>query len=134
MVLRRAAAQARELGHGFVGAAHLLLGILADEDVPAAHVLRRHGITLAATREAVAAEHAGAQDAEPPEASMPLAPSAALIMQRASNEARRRDVPDVAPVHLLLALAGAHEIRDVPGLSAIDWASVCEEARAEFDG
>lgn len=133
MVLQTAAAQARDLGHGFVGVPHLLLGILADQDVPAARVLRRHGVTLAATRDAVAARLGGAQNAEPPGASMALAPSAALIMQRASTEARRRGVPDVAPMHLLLALAGGHELRDVPGLSAIDWASVREDARAALD-
>ena len=133
MVLRKAAAQARELGHGFVGAGHLLLGILADEDVPAAHVLRRHGVTLAATSEAVAAKPAGAQDAQPSGALMPLAPSATYVMERASLEARQRGVPDVAPMHLLLALARGRELGDVPALSAIDWASVREEARAALD-
>ena len=132
-VLRRAAAQARALGHGSVGAAHLLLGILADEDSAAARVLRDHGITLAATRDAVAAKLSGAQDDPAPEDAVPLAPSATYTMERASHEARWRGVADVAPMHLLLALARGRELADVPGLGAIDWASVREAARAALD-
>jgi hypothetical protein len=40
-ILLLAAVQARELGHGFVGAAHLLLSILADSDT------RRRGFSIA---------------------------------------------------------------------------------------
>jgi len=50
----RAATEARALGHGFVGPEHMLLGILTEPDGVAARLLERHGVTLAAAREAVA--------------------------------------------------------------------------------
>ena len=37
----RAQSEARQLGHGFIGCEHLLLGVLAADE-PAAAVLREH--------------------------------------------------------------------------------------------
>ncbi|MDQ6805618.1 MAG: DUF151 domain-containing protein, partial [Actinomycetota bacterium] len=89
-MLQLAAVQARELGHGFVGDAHLFLAILAEDDASTARLLHRHGITLAPARETVAAKLANAQDTPSPGETMCLTARAMYTMQRASGEARRR--------------------------------------------
>jgi ATP-dependent Clp protease ATP-binding subunit ClpA len=43
-IIVQAQSEARELGHGFIGCEHLLLGMLAA-DAPAAAVLHEHGLT-----------------------------------------------------------------------------------------
>jgi Clp amino terminal domain, pathogenicity island component len=48
-VIVQAQAEARQLGHGFIGCEHLLLGVLAADE-PAAAVLREHGLTPERTR------------------------------------------------------------------------------------
>lgn len=42
--------QARDLGHGFVGSEHLLLGLVAEEKGIAAQVLAEAGVTLEKAR------------------------------------------------------------------------------------
>ena len=48
-------AAASELGNGYIGTEHLLLGLVADERAPAARVLKSLGITEATIREALLA-------------------------------------------------------------------------------
>ena len=133
-MLRLAATQARQLGHNAVGSAHLLVGILADGDDPAARLLHRHGITLAATREAVRALLAAEdQDTPSPGDRLSLTPRGMLAMHRASVEARRRGALDIAPMRLLLALVDGFETADVLGLRGIDLATVRDEVRAALD-
>jgi len=48
-----AKAQARALGHKYVGTEHLVLGMLQCENCPAPQYLRRHGISIDAFREEV---------------------------------------------------------------------------------
>ncbi|MDA0565911.1 hypothetical protein LG943_16555 [Streptomonospora sp. S1-112] len=45
--------EARSLGHGRIGAAHLVLGLLAEDRGPAARALAEHGADLAALRDTV---------------------------------------------------------------------------------
>ncbi|HEX6471633.1 MAG TPA: Clp protease N-terminal domain-containing protein [Streptosporangiaceae bacterium] len=47
--------EARDLGHGYIGSEHLLLGLLHDEDGTACRVLRRLQVTPDAVREKVGA-------------------------------------------------------------------------------
>lgn len=47
-LLDQAAAQARQMGHGYVGAEHLLLAIVAGADVRLSEILSRHGLTTEA--------------------------------------------------------------------------------------
>lgn len=54
---------ASELGNGFIGTEHLLLGLVADERAPAARVLRSLGITEATIREALQAHELPPKDA-----------------------------------------------------------------------
>ena len=49
-VLELAMTQARDLGHGFVGSEHLLLGLIAEEKGIAAQVLAEAGVTLEKAR------------------------------------------------------------------------------------
>jgi bifunctional DNase/RNase/DNA-binding transcriptional MerR regulator len=132
-ILQLAAVQARELGHGFVGAAHLLLSILADSDTPAARLLDRHGITLASAREAVASHLGDAPDSPPPGETICLTARAMHTMYLASSEARRRGTRDVAPMHLLLALLRGPDVADILGVSVDDLASVHDDARRVLD-
>lgn len=101
--LRLAGQEARHLGHGWAGSAHLLLGILADEESAPALLLRRHGVTLAAAREAVEAMFAG-QPLPPPGTNTLLTPHAAITVQRARSAALRQGTDEVDPARLLLAL------------------------------
>jgi ATP-dependent Clp protease ATP-binding subunit ClpA len=52
-VVHAAQAEAEQLGHRQIGTEHLLLGLLDDEDAPAALALRRAGVSLAAARHKV---------------------------------------------------------------------------------
>jgi ATP-dependent Clp protease ATP-binding subunit ClpA len=51
----RAQAEARELGHGYIGAEHLLLALLRGPDQPGVSVLRRLGVTADAFRSEIGA-------------------------------------------------------------------------------
>lgn len=133
-ILRLAAAQAHNLGHTFVGSAHLLLGILAnDEDPAAARLLHHHGVTLDTTRDAVAAILADAHATTSPGDTIGLTPAAMFAMHRASVESRRRGAPDIAPMHLLLALIDSPGAADTLGLSGIDLPAVREDTRSQLD-
>jgi len=50
-VLALAAKESEQLGHAEIGMGHLVLGILAEDDSLAAHILKARGITLEAYRE-----------------------------------------------------------------------------------
>jgi hypothetical protein len=49
-VMRLALAQSEQLGHGYVGDEHVLLGLLAGQASPASSLLRGHGLDLASAR------------------------------------------------------------------------------------
>ncbi|MDQ6777935.1 MAG: DUF151 domain-containing protein [Actinomycetota bacterium] len=125
-ILQLAAAQAQDLGHGFVGDAHLFLAILSESDDPAARLLRRHGLTPTKAREAVVAHLA---DAPLPGDAMCLSARAMYTMQRASSQARRRGTLDIATPHLLLALVDPPDAADIVGLSADDLAALRTDVR-----
>ena len=55
----QAQVEARELGHGYIGTEHLVLGILSREASPGARALRRLGITGATFRSEVIREIGG---------------------------------------------------------------------------
>ena len=44
-VLRLSQEAAEDLGHGYVGSAHLLKGLLHEQDVIAHHMIRKLGVT-----------------------------------------------------------------------------------------
>jgi len=49
-VMRLALAESEQLGHGYVGDEHVLLGLLRDQANPASSLLRGHGLDLASAR------------------------------------------------------------------------------------
>ena len=49
-VMRLALAESEQLGHGYVGDEHVLLGLLRDQANPASSLLKGHGLDLASAR------------------------------------------------------------------------------------
>jgi len=49
-VMRLALAESEQLGHGYLGDEHVLLGLLAEQASPAASLLREYGLDLASAR------------------------------------------------------------------------------------
>ncbi|MGH9123415.1 MAG: Clp protease N-terminal domain-containing protein, partial [Acidimicrobiales bacterium] len=108
-----AIAEARRMGHPYVGTEHLLLGLLSVEG-PARDALRRAGVTAEAARakviEAVgdldqSPSHAGARPRQPVSAGTPdFSDRARRALERASRLSLHRRDPDVEPEHVLVGL------------------------------
>lgn len=130
-MLRVAADEARDLGHGFVGPAHLLLAILADDR--GALLLERHGVTPARARESAASKRHAQNTSSPPDATC-LSPRAVSAMYRARREALRRGTAEIAPIHLLLALVDTPDAADLPGLGNTDITAVRDDVRSQLNG
>jgi ATP-dependent Clp protease ATP-binding subunit ClpC len=99
-VVGAAEAEARGLGHGELGAAHLLLGLLRAGG-PAGPTLEAAGLRRAAARRA-AAELVG-RGPGPPAGALPVTACAAQILARAAAAAGP-GAGRATPGHLLLAL------------------------------
>jgi ATP-dependent Clp protease ATP-binding subunit ClpC len=93
--------EAERLGHNGIGCEHLLLGVLADEDAPAAKVLAAHGLTLDAARRRVA-EKVG--DGWRDSVRWSHSPRATVVLKLAEVEAERLGQLQARPGHLLLAM------------------------------
>jgi ATP-dependent Clp protease ATP-binding subunit ClpA len=105
---------AREMGHGFVGTEHLLLGLLIEGEGIAAHVLNDLGVTLDKVRleverllgevgeEETSPDPTGARESAP-EGGL-LSPRLAELIRQAHEEAAVRGAPVVDLEHLLRAL------------------------------
>ncbi len=100
-VLEDAEAQARRVGHNFVGTEHILLALLAQEDSVAVRVLADAGVTSAGVEEQLAAAlpGGGATGATPP-----FTPRANACINQAVTEATQLGHGYVGTEHLLLAL------------------------------
>lgn len=98
-----ARAEADSLGHGHVGTEHLLLGILAEGDNPAADALLTSGATLYGCRQ-MAAELVG--DTSPVRSSgdPPYSERATRALDRASRLALRQRDPLVETTHILVSV------------------------------
>ena len=64
-VLALAGREARAFEHTYIGTEHLLLGLLVEDEGPAAQLPKRHGVELARTREEVLKELGGKSEAAP---------------------------------------------------------------------
>ena len=98
--------EARGLGHGHVGTEHLLLGILAEGESPAASALVAAGASLSGCRE-LTAEAVGARGASTGSqrlGELPLTERANRSLERAARLALRRRDPEVEPTHILLSV------------------------------
>lgn len=119
MVLFSATAEARRRGDRRLGTDHLLLGLLHEEDSPAARAL---GVSLGAGRaasdaldlEALAAVGVGVealgrpQLAAPARRLLPLSSGARAVLRRAIGEALPRRTGRLDGGHFLMALLSLH--------------------------
>lgn len=100
-VLSAANQEALRLGHNFVGAELLLLGLLRTDN-GAAQLLSAAGVSLESARSGV--EHFIGRGSGHVNASPPLTPRAEQTLERAVKTAHEQGFPLVEPEHLLLAL------------------------------
>ena len=100
-VLIGAAASAREMGHSYVGSAHLLLSILQQAG-GAGQLLRAAGVEMALAESVVAALYGVGT----PQLPLPQGYSDQMrrILRTAGSEARLQKAKQVQSIHLLLAL------------------------------
>lgn len=112
-VFVRAQDEAKRMRHNYLGAEHLLLGILQVEECLAAESLQARGVTLAVARTQLA-EMIGEGQAESP-THVPLDISAKRSIHEAARLANRMNQPYIRTEHLLLGLLnqGEHSDNDV---------------------
>ena len=100
--LRLSRESAEELGHGYVGSEHLLLGLLREEEGLAHRVLTEYGLTdemiLSVLRRSVGAGLAGTAP------SQGLTPRAKGVVELAVSEAARMGSPMIGTEHLLMGI------------------------------
>ena len=118
-VILKAADHARQLGHSYVGTAHLLLALGEEPGLPAM-LLTGSGVNVQTVRQMAAVLY-GKGSANLP---LPQGFSAQMrrVLHRAGDEAKLLRDRYVRPVHLLLALLrqGKTEARDLLILSGVD--------------
>jgi hypothetical protein len=95
--------EARELGHGFVGTEHLLLGLLAEGEGVAAVVLESLGISLEEARDRVV-EIAGPLSWTRHAGHIPFTPRAKQVLEGSLREALQLGHTYIGTEHLLLSL------------------------------
>jgi len=110
-VLRNTQHEPRLLGHPFIDAEHILLGLLDEEESVAAEALARLGITIQLARGKVEETVAWAGDAIP--GSPPCTPRAKKVFELALREALQLGHRSIGTEHLLLGL-----VREGDGVGA----------------
>jgi ATP-dependent Clp protease ATP-binding subunit ClpA len=101
-VLRLATAEAHRLQHGYIGTAHLLLGLLSEEEGVLPHVLRELDLPVAQVRAVV--EEAAGKGEQPVSDGITLTPGATRALALAVEEAEHLQHKAVGPEHILLGL------------------------------
>lgn len=118
-MIRQAGAYARELGHSYVGSAHLLLALCDDPGMPG-KLLRHMGVEPELTRAMTQLVYGtGASGLPLPQG---LTPAAVKLLRGGAEEARRRRHREISPEDVLLALSrqeksGAGELLKIYGIS-----------------
>ncbi|HEX2194079.1 MAG TPA: Clp protease N-terminal domain-containing protein [Candidatus Limnocylindria bacterium] len=110
-MIRLASAEARRLGHNYVGTEHLLVGLVADRDGRAGRVLNGAKLELAKVRSAIE-EVVGRGDAVA-EVELRLSRRARRAISFAATAARRLGHSTVGSEHLLLGV-----VNDEGGIGA----------------
>jgi protein-L-isoaspartate(D-aspartate) O-methyltransferase len=103
--LELAKEEALGLNHAWLGAVHLLIGLLREGEGRAAIYLRDHGVELEAVRAAVAAAELPHDGVAPTGAEILWVPASRHVLTVAVEEARRLGHERVGTEHLLLSLA-----------------------------
>jgi len=101
-VLRLAQESAQELGHGYVGSEHLLLGLLRREEGLAYRVLTEYGLTdemvTGIVQRSMGRGNGGLAPAQG------LTPRAKSVVELAVAESRRMNAPYIGTEHLLMGI------------------------------
>src|SRR5581483_2171037 len=96
------AEQARDLSHDYIGTEHLLLGLIAEGQGPAAQVLTSMGVTVDGVRGQIEAKIGrGKRD---PIGHIPFTPRAKKVLQLSFPEAMQLGQSQVGTGHILLAM------------------------------
>jgi ATP-dependent Clp protease ATP-binding subunit ClpC len=105
--------EARSLRHNYIGTEHILLGLLREEQGPAARVLTGLGVTLPAVRDEVV-RIIGLGEELPTVQLIPFTPRAKKVLELAFREALRLGHKYIGTEHLLLGL-----IREGEGVAVV---------------
>jgi hypothetical protein len=103
VVVAGAHAEARELGHTWIGTEHLLLGLLAGEGV-AAKALSASGASVTDLRDRVVAIIGEPEDSPEGQTHIPFTPRAKTVLELSLEEATAIGHNYIGTEHLLLAL------------------------------
>ena len=101
-----------ELGHGYIGSEHLLLGLIKEGTGVAAKELEKAGVTYKGVLDEVS-RIIGIGDAVPEDTDLPLTPRTKRILEMSSFEARRLGHSYIGTEHILMAI-----IHDGDGVGA----------------
>jgi ATP-dependent Clp protease ATP-binding subunit ClpC len=107
-VVQLAHREALRLGNDVIGTEHLLLGLLAEGEGVAAHVLGAFGLELDGIRSRVE-EIVGRGEPKERPVDLPLSPRAKRVLDLAMREARNMGVNYVGTEHILLGLVAEGE-------------------------
>jgi ATP-dependent Clp protease ATP-binding subunit ClpA len=116
-VVVQASDTARALGHGFIGAEHLLLGLIAERHGVAARALQALEVTDVAVRRELLARHP--QGAAPSEGALPFNYEGKSVLELSLGESKRLGDSRIETEHMLLALLKTEEQSGVELLEAI---------------
>ena len=103
-VISLAQAEAAELGHEYIGTEHVLLGLLAETDGPAARALGSLGISLDDARGATVDEVGRGTCEWPPDYPRPMKPRLKKALELALREALKAGHNYLGSEHILLGL------------------------------
>jgi ATP-dependent Clp protease ATP-binding subunit ClpC len=101
-VLVYAQDQARDLGDGFMGTEHILLGLILEADGVAAKVLSSANVTYDAVRRIITETRGAVSDAPP--GSPPFTPRAKKVLELSLREALQLGHNYIGTEHMLLGL------------------------------
>ena len=101
LAIENARLAAGEMGHGYIGTEHLLLGIMMESDGLGARILLRHGIDKAMLWRIVLRSNGSGSPGRPEQG---LTPRARQAVEQAAQEARQLQQGYIGTEHLLLGL------------------------------
>ena len=101
LAIENARLAAGEMGHGYIGTEHLLLGIMMENDGLGARILLRHGIDKAQLWRIVLRANGSGSPGRPEQG---LTPRARQAVEQAAQEARQLQQGYIGTEHLLLGL------------------------------
>lgn len=124
-----------ELGHGYIGSEHLLLGIMKTEGAQGAKLLEDRGVTYERALERIRAM-IGSGESISPECELALTPRSKRILEMAAMEARRLGLGFIGTEHIMAAIA-----RDGNGVAAqvlagfgVNMSSLYQELVSQMSG